>query len=537
MLTNQVLTRIRAFLLGAIVLLIVLAIGLISRYLVDFPTVQAALVVSSGSVHVSHAAGGASFDAKPGDVNLKVGAGDTLEAMGWATLHFATDVESDLFPGSKLRIDRLNGQDADVQLDMTLLSGQLVNRTGSQTDRRAHDVVTLAPDSTVTANNAEYAATVHADRVMLGTLAGRVLFKVSDKTVDVPTGSGVSLSKDQPVPQPTAWGSLRVSTYRADGTVIALPIIVISPNNDQFTFSSARVFLIPPDTYGLSVDTLAPYKVSALTVAASKLTELPITFGEIKFSLIGGSGNSVKTPALSISSDSRSDMLAPDAPLLVSPGIVALNVATSDAPDKTQPTGQIAVLPGQRITITLRSDLFGSGSVQITVANPDGSAQTAANAAIYKDGADESGSPLLNVKSDGTSQPLPLGNYVAIVLPTSDSIATRIPFQINKGQVTPVNVLLGSLTVTFTDSKGKPVSKLVYIRAASQMTANLSLDQMRAKPYGIAVYSGRTLALPVGDYVVHVDDFSHPPAQTATVTAGQNTMIIVSPVSPSTATP
>src|SRR5207248_311059 len=99
----------------------------------------------------------------------------------------------------------------------------------------------------------------------------------------------------------------------------------------------------------------------------------------------------------------------PDAPLLIGPGKSSLIVSREEDTAAVQPV-EITVAPGQRITATLRNDLFGGGKIQVDFGSAIADSIQPVSVAVYTpDG--ENGDPIATFKSDGLSPLLPTGNY------------------------------------------------------------------------------------------------------------------------------
>lgn len=107
-------------------------------------------------------------------------------------------------------------------------------------------------------------------------------------------------------------------------------------------------------------------------------------------------------------------------------------------------------------------------------------------------------------RSNSPPQPLPEGNYVISVL---TPIAYRKEVTIRQNQTESVRVELGTLTVNYTDTQGRPANRTVFIASSDNMKRlGQNIVQMRQTPYGVAIGTGRSVIVPEGTYDVVVDD-------------------------------
>ncbi len=518
-------TRTRVLLL--LVSMAVAAMGyvLYTRYNADFPTAQAILIVQSGGVHITHAAGAAT-DVTSADKSVLISAGDTFETNGLATLSFTDVTAIDLFPGTRLRLDQFGKSGDDLQVSLSVLAGQLVSRIGSFADSRAYYRTILAPQVIAQTQSGQFVAAVSGERVLLGAMNGTTVVTASD-TLTIPEGNGVIIEKGIANTPPQPWSPVRVPLYRPDGSSLVWPITFSSANStDSFIMVSDRALLMPSGTYTLSVDLLQPYTLSNIVLVPGKLLELPVTLSELVFNVTDADGKPITSPALIASAPNNHQAnVQPNMPVLLGPGSTSLNIARSDAPDLWQSTGKLDVLPGQRLPVLMRNDLFGSGSLQISVTGTDGTPQTA-RVSIYPEGSDEKATATNNYRVESLPPALPRGKYAVVVM-VRNSIAARIPVTINTGEVTTLKVEMGTLAVSYTDSAGRAIAQLVYIASEGEMTRlALPIEQMRNTPYGYGLTTGQTIMVPAGRYVVKIGDARVPP-QTVTVTGGQTAQITV----------
>ncbi len=512
--------RARIFLLLAIVVLLLLAGALIQKYTADFPPSHAELDIDRGTIWISHDG----FIRSAITVHrLQVNAGDTLDSVdGWATLHFTDGVTADLFPGSKIRIDRFGSQDSNVQLGLSLLGGELIQHVFGQTDRRSWHTASLVAGGEIGTSNGEYVALVSGDHVTIGTLSGTVTLKTGIEGIPIATNTGLVLRNGKTASPATAWGTAHVIAYRPNGTSAALPVTMTADNQDQFAFSSDRLFALPSGNYALKINTIVPYALPSVTVFPSTLNEWPITLSEVAFNLVDSAQKPLTAVPLVLEGI---ETLAVGESVLVAPGTIGFRVAREDASDQWQTINQISALPGQHLSVPLRNDLFGGGNLTLTMTAPDGTPQPLGTANVYADGSDESGSPSLGpFKTDGSVQVLPKGKYV-VVAALSKSIGVRLPIDITTNKTTALTIPFGTLNVNFTDVSGRSSPRLVYIVAAKELLRlKQTVDQMRQTIYGIAINTGVTINVPAGDYVIRTSD-PRSSQVTISIFAGQNSPI------------
>lgn len=525
---NRWTTRTRILLLLLIGAVALLGYVLYSRYVALFPAAQAVLTVESGSAHITRNSG-IITDATSGDDAVEISAGDVVETNGFARLSFTESTQSDLFAGTRVRLDHLGRQQSDLQAAVALLSGQIVSRVGSFADRRSYYRLMLVPDAVIETQSAQFVAITRAGRALIGAVKGAVSVTAKPDRLTLAEGSGMAIDASKPPTPPQPWALLRVPIYRPDGSALSLPISLAQDKENSITLLSDQVMLVPPGTYSLSLDLLQQYTLPNVELTPGKLTELPLTLSELTFTVTDANGRLLPTPAL-IAAGSHQERIEPNVPVLLGPGTASFSIARSDAPDLAQSTGKFEVLPGQRVTVQMRNDLFGGGLLQVDVSGVDGTIQSA-RVSVYPDGADESAPPSYSFRSETSPVVLPRGKYVVVVI-GRNSIAARYLVEIRTSQTASIKVETGTLVVNYADAAGHTLSRLVYVASEQELARlNIPIGQTQRTLYGYALSTGQPLTLPAGRYVVRVAD-PRAESQTVTVTSGQNTQLTITASSP-----
>ncbi len=361
--------------------------------------------------------------------------------------------------------------------------------------------------------------------LQVGVISGAATASAQGHSVTLAADHGTLIAPGNPPADAVPWSRILVETYRPDASPVTLPALLVNPKtNDTFRLHSFRVSIVPEGAYRLTVDLLKPYEVNNLQLAPGVLNEAPVTLSEIVFALTSVDGRPTSYSALNVQGN-MTIRAVPDTPVLISPGKWTVMAAREEKPDKIQPV-DIEVLPGQRITVPLRNDLFGGGKVQVHVTAPDGTTAAPVNVAVYPADA-EANSPLLTFRSDGVPQPLPEGTYAISV---RTPIAARYEVSVKQGQTSALQTRLGSITVNYTDALGRANqgSIMVYIASAAEMQRlGLTIDQMRQTPYGVAVKVGTTVTVPTGQYNVLVNDTKGVSQQDVHVDPGQAVLATV----------
>jgi hypothetical protein len=101
-------------------------------------------------------------------------------------------------------------------------------------------------------------------------------------------------------------------------------------------------------------------------------------------------------------------------------------------------------------------------------------------------------------------------------------IAYRSEVSIRQNQTASVQVQLGTLTVNYADTQGRPANRTVFIASVDNMKRmGKTIVEMRQTPYGVAVGTGRSVSVPAGAYDVLVDDTKDVNQDGVRVGAGQ----------------
>jgi hypothetical protein len=351
----------------------------------------------------------------------------------------------------------------------------------------------------------------------VGVAAGQANVTAQNRTISLVENQGVAIVPGQPPGDLVAWSRVRVSTYRPDGMTVVLPVTLTSTTtNERYEFSSQELFAVPEGEYSITIAALKPYQIEAMSLRSGPLHELPITFAEIEFTTLDEASKPVLYTALTVQGD-ITERVMPNTGVLISPGKWTIMVAREEKPNAIQPV-DVEVFPGQHHVVSLRNNLFGGGSVSVTVTAPNGSPAESVKVAVYLSGA-EDGQPLLIFRSNSPPQPLPEGNYVISVL---TPIGYRKEITIRQNQTESVQVALGTLTVNYTDTQGRPANRTVYIASSENMKRlGMEIVNMRKTPYGVAIGTGRSVTVPVGTYDVVVDDTKDVAQDAVRVGAGQ----------------
>ena len=468
----------------------------------DFPTAQAKLTVRSGYVQITRATG-QSENVEAGAASL-VSTSDALQMVdGEGSLIFAGALV-DLEPGTQIQIVHYGALGGEAQIELALKAGQIHQRIAGYSDRRSVYHLT-SPNGAVETRGGEAIVCLSDNQTMqIGALSGPVTTSAQGQSVTLTEDQGTVIAPGQVPAAAAPWSRVIVETFRPDGSPVTLPVTLLnSKTGDSFRIRSQHPAVVPEGAYRLTIDLLKPFEVSDLPLASGVLNEAPITLSEIVFTVTTVDGKPTAYTALNVQGSATVRAL-PDTPVLISPGKWTVIAAREEKPDKIQPV-QLDLLPGQRITVPLRNDLFGGGTVQVHMTALDGSTAAPVNVAVYPAGA-EANPPLLTFRSDSGPQPLPEGTYAISV---RTPIAARYEVNVSQGQNTTLQTPLGSITVNYADAQGKPFqgNVIVFIASANEIQRlGLPIDQMRQTPYGVAVSVGTRVTVPAGIYNVVVND-------------------------------
>jgi len=463
------------------------------------------------------------------------------------TLNFSGGTTMEVSPGTQLSIEHF-GQELDsVQVLITLRQGQIICHVGAQSNGRAYFRVMMPHGATIDARQSDFIAVVNDTELLIGAQRGTPLITLNGKTISLSHGNGLTLITNGPTaipsPNPQPWATVRMPLFAPSGTALSLPLTLSRLDNQNtggaasFYMKSGGTLLIPDGVYTPTVRTNAPspYVLPSITVPAGQLSEWPSTLSELQFGVIDSSSKPVSAiKLLNLNADSTTTVI-PDTLLIPPNKPVNFTLARIDAPDQSQPSGDLLTEPGQRLQVPLRNDLFGGGSLQVSMTNPDGTKRTTGNVVVYTPGTEDNPNttPLQRFKTDETQVFLGHGDYVVLVS-IPNSVTRRYPLTIMANKVTPLVIKLGTLTVIYNDNNSHPVSAWLYVGSDADLKRlGQTVDQARQLVYGFTLRTGMTLTVPIGDYAFRIDALHAPPTQTVTVAPGQNPPITVNAQNPS----
>ncbi len=487
----------------------------------DYPAGQAMLLVRSGQAAVIRASSTQPETIQTG-AQAVVKGGDTIQMDGEGLLAFV-GAQVGLVSGTQLEIRRYGAARSEAQIDLMLKAGQLQQRVAGYTEARSRYQVSSAA-GTVTTRNGELVTLIgDSNEMQIGLLSGTATATGRGRSVVLKETEGTIIPPDQEPADPIPWSPVRVLAYRPDGSLAALPVTLQNTKTAaRYRFTSQQLSLVPEGTYNLTVEVLEPYQTNDLLLARAALNELSVTLSEIVFRTADIGGNPSPYTALNIQGSGKTRAV-PDVGVLIGPGQWTLIAAREEKPEAVQQV-KVDVSPGQRLTVQIKNNLFGGGTVQTRLTMPDGTPPKPVDVAVYQAG-NEAGNPLLTFKTDSAAQPLPQGDYVISV---RTIIADRREVTVSQNQTVVIDVPLGSLTVNYVDVQGKPVPRgaFVYVASASNMQRlGLTIDQMRQTPYGRAIRPGETLLVPAGAYNVLLDDQKDIGQDNVVVQAGKQTAV------------
>jgi hypothetical protein len=466
-----------------------------------------------------------------------------LSASEAFTLHFSTSTTVDVAPGTELQINTFGQQADSVQVVINLRKGQIRCHVGAQPDSRAYFQVVTPVGATVDGRQADFVMAVNDQDALIGARYGSPTVTFSGKVITLTHGSGITLVANAPttapVPKSQPWATVRMPLFAPDGTLLSLPLTLAradsqNSSSDSFYLKSGDTLLIPDGTYTPTIRTNLPgtYALPQISVPAGQFSEWPSTLSELQFGVVDSANKPVSgIKLLNLNSGSTSAVL-PDTLLVPANKTLNFTLARLDAPDQKQPTGDLSAAPGQRLQVPLRSDLFGGGSLQVSLINADGTKHPTGNIALYTPGTEDAPNavPLLKLKTDETPVFLAHGDYVAMVS-IPNSVTRRYPVTITANTMTPLVVKLGALTITYNDSSGHAVSAWLYVASDADLKRlGQTVDQARNSVYGYVLRTGQPLTIPAGDYTFRIDALHSPTAQTITIAPGQNPPLTVTAV-------
>jgi FecR protein len=511
----------RNILFGLFVLLLIGGAVVFFTRIADYPAAQAVLLVRSGTAIVART-GGQPESIEAG-TQTQLSTRDAIKVNGQASIMFA-GAQTELSPGSELEIAHYGALGSESQIELLLKSGQAWQRAAVYQDGRSLYRL-RTPVGMISTRSGEFLVIIGDDQEsQLGVLAGEATVGAQGRTVTLREGEGTVIAPGRPPTDPTPWSRVRVATYRPDGSAVTMPVTLWNTKTgSRYEFPSQMPYIVPEGSYNLSVEALEAYQVNDLALVPGNWNDLPVTLGELVFATTDAVGNPVAFSALNVQGTSALRAV-PDAAVLISPGKWTVFAAREEKPNAIQ-QAKVDVLPGQRVVVPLRNDLFGGGTVQPQVTAIDGSPFPPVVVHVYAAGY-ENGQPLLAFKSDRT-QPLPEGNYVISV---RTPVAQRFEVTIKQNQEIPLQVQLGAIAVEYTDTAGHtdPRNVLVYIASSPDMQRlGLPIDQMRQTPYGIAVNCCQPVWVPAGVYNVVVDDSADTGQKNVRVEAGQTVPVVL----------
>ncbi len=484
------------------VFIVVLVAGAVFFFMriADYPAAQAVLAMRSGAATIVH--GDGKQESVETGRQIPISSKDVVQMDGQGTLVFV-GAQTDLESGTELEITHYGALGNEAQIEVMLRDGQTDQRVAGYTDgRSAYRLRSSA--GMVSIRDGEFIASLDDNRnAQVGVLAGTATVTAQDRTVTVNGGEGTTTKAGQMPADAVPWSTVRVATYRPDGSAIMLPVTLTNEKTgDRYHFQSQQQYTVPGGNYNLSVDLIESYQASDIALPTGTLTELPVTLSEVVFTTTDVRGNATGYTALLVQGNGTVRAV-PDSGVLISPGKWTIFAAREEKPGAIQSV-DFEIMPGQRLVVPLRNDLFGGGSVAVHVTmGVDGSPQPPVTVAVYASGS-ENGQPLLTFKSDSGPQALPGGSYVISV---RTAIAARFEVNVQQGQNSVIQVPLGALTVNLTDAQDHPRNALVYIASTpDQVRLSLPIDQMRQTPYGKAIATGQTILVPAGLYNVTIAD-------------------------------
>lgn len=466
----------------------------------DYPPTEALLSVQAGSARIVRSTNGQPETVDAGK-EATISPGDKIQMNGQGRLIFA-GAQADLTGGTVVDLIRYGSGGGEGQIIVALSAGQLSQRVIAFADRRSFYEL-RGPGASIITRGADFVAHIGNDQgLQVGVAAGQANVTAQNRTVSLVDNQGVAILSGQPPGDLLAWSRVRVATYRPDGTTVVLPVTLTNTaTNERYEFSSLQLFAVPEGDYSITISALKPYQIDVMSLKSGPLHELPVTFAEIEFTTLDEASKPVAYTALTVQGD-ITERATPNTGVLISPGKWTIMVAREEKPNAIQPI-DVEVFPGQHHVVSLRNNLFGGGSVAVAVTAPNGSPAESVKVAVFLSGA-EDGQPLLIFRSNSPPQPLPEGNYVISVL---TPIAYRKEVTIRQNQTESVRVELGTLTVNYTDTQGRPANRTVFIASSDNMKRlGQNIVQMRQTPYGVAIGTGRSVIVPEGTYDVVVDD-------------------------------
>lgn len=475
-------------------------------------------------------AGGARSALQPGTATL-LGMGDQLDLNGTGQLSLAM-AQITLGRETRLTLRRhnwlpLTGWEVELYLESGQISGRaaLPPETQFVITSRAGEVALATGDS-------EFFAYANADGLFqVGLRSGTAIARATNnrgQSVQVSAGQGTTLRPGQPAAAAAAWSAVRSALYQADGRPADAPLSLVNmTEGGRYWLRPGQYGLVPGGTYELQADLLTLYRAPYLSLATGRMNQLPITLSEVVFDLVDTAGVSIPDAELIVRSGDTTRSVRSGQPVLISPGKWKLQVSRAAAPDLLF-LADVALSPGQRQSVRMRTDLFGGGTPQIQVLNPNEQPAKPVEVYVFQSGK-EAEKPLAQFWMNDTPPLLPEGTYVISV---RTSVAARFEVRIQGGrQNKPIIVRQGTLQVDFRRANGQITTRNVYV-ANAEIMAKYKVEDPRAlrdlpgaSAYVIAVETGQEVMLPVGEYNVLVDDTVDVREDMVNITAGKKTAL------------
>jgi quercetin dioxygenase-like cupin family protein len=351
----------RTFLIRTLIVILFAAAAVALVYAAVLPQVlvrPALLVIESGTALVNGTArdAGESVELAPGS-HVEIGTTDGLARLD------LPDAALDLAPGARVALVTQFWRPLDGWRVTLELQGGLVRGLRGTGDELVH-LILIAPGGTalVPSPGAEFVAegadsglrvTVSAGTLQV-TREGEAQVIGPGEARIIPPDGGALITDSQP------HGAIRVVLYGADGGVVSLPVTLTEAQSGQtFHFPASWTMPVPARTYTLQVALIEPYILPDLTVEPNTTLDIPVTLGEVVFDVRDEAGRAVRGGALIVRGrdPAAEQRLLPGEPLLISPGAWDLIVSRDVNREAVQQT-QVSLVPGQRLTVTLRADQF-----------------------------------------------------------------------------------------------------------------------------------------------------------------------------------
>jgi hypothetical protein len=518
------------FIVIAAALFTVLAVSLVgyvvyARYLYTFPPAKAQLN-------------------PPYDDKERFGAGDMVKVSQWSTLTFTNATKVELAPGTELVIDSLGKQGEALQAMLTLKDGQITANVAPQTDRRAFFRINLSPKLTINANDAKVTASNQNDRIIVASMSGSPILSTPTVSVDIPPDQGIMLARDELLDKqkPSTWGWVSTPIYQPDGTLYSTTVVLKGKDNQTaFLVPSGESLLAPEDDYSIGIDLPNPLTIDGLHAYPGIKQSWPVTLGEVTFDVRDGSSTTPPMVLRVWTNDPNSfATVMSGSPLLVGTDAATFKVAPANAPDKSQYTDLISVLPAQRRSYPLDSLLFGGGTLTVDITGIENN-RPPMTAYLYKvDPASTQNTKTLQpyatypLNGDKTPRQLPQGEYVVELEP--GYIRGRYPVSVHQGSANTLEFPIGTLSITLQDKNGNALSpRSIYVASKKEM-ARLSkspevaadiIATYRQTPYGFSLRQVNQMVVPAGEYVIYVEDFVKPALESITVLPGEDKSITI----------